>query len=130
MIKSSNDVVNNFLEKVGNQFAQVTGKIPLKDAEGKDLPTLEGRVEIIDNQLSITVDGMVYRYFRHAKSIDNFPMRNLSENLTDSQKETLFGEIVVEELVRFKFDVIIGSFLDGWNYEARIATQTSVANQT
>jgi len=36
----------------------VTGKIPLKDAEGKDLPTLEGRVEIINNQLSITVGGI------------------------------------------------------------------------
>ncbi len=78
----------------------------------------------------LLLGGMVYRYFRHVKSIDNFPMRNLSENLTNSQKETLFGEIVVEELVRFKFDTIIGSFLDGWNYEARIATQTSVSNQT
>lgn len=51
-----NDTVHNLIERVGTRFFQATGQMKLKDEDGlKDLPTLEAKVDIIDNQLSLTV---------------------------------------------------------------------------
>lgn len=109
-----NDSVNNLLERVGNQFAQATGKIPLKDAEGKDLPTLEGKVEIIDNQLSITVGGItvpirIIHVFDHnyafTFNMSTLPRTNLDINSIFKQVIEIFHATKPEILKIVRKDI-------------------------